>query len=360
MAAYCTRLPPSGQARLAAMTVKGLAALRLGEWWEHKLAPMLGTAYATAYLVNTSLLKAAPILLLTLASIAVGGAYVSVVNDLTDLESDRQAGKPNRLADQPRWLAVGAIAAFVGAGIAIGAVAWRNDLAALVIYGAAWVSFSLYSIPPFRFKARSWAGVLSDACGAHLFPYLLMALVVFREAHHPVILWWMALVGAWTLAVGVRGALLHQLGDVEADRRAGVRAFGALHPKLAHDIGLRVAFPIELLALAGLLAGAHNVLAIALLPVYVLVERHRQLVNGRAVSFVTPSPRRRVAMQTYYAALFPLAFLIAASIRRPIDLIVLAAHVAVFRQELVGIVRISFTPRFRGIPADTVGTPPDA
>lgn len=342
------------------MSVKGLAALRLGEWWEHKLAPMLGTAYATAYLVNTSLLRAAPILLLTLASIAVGGAYVSVINDFTDMESDRRAGKANRLADQPRWLAVAAIAAFVGAGIIIAALAWRHDPAALVIYGAAWVAFSLYSIPPFRLKARSWAGVLCDASGAHVFPHLLMALVVFREAHHPVKLWWMILVGAWSLGVGVRSAILHQLGDVEADRRAGVRAFGAAHPKLAHDIGLRVAFPLELLALAGLLGGAHNPFAIALLPVYVLIERHRQQVNGRAVSFVTPSPRRRVAMQTYYAALYPLAFLIAASIRRPADLIVLAAHVAVFRQELISIVRISFTSRFRGIPAGTASTPPDA
>lgn len=341
------------------MSVKGLAALRLGEWWEHKLAPMLGTAYATAYLVNTSLLKAAPILLLTLASIAVGGAYVSVVNDLTDLESDRRAGKSNRLADLPRWLPVAAIAAFVAAGCVIGAVAWRHDLAALVIYGAAWTAFSLYSIPPFRFKARSWAGVLSDASGAHLLPHLLMALVVFRHAHHRVAIWWMVLVGAWSLAVGVRGAIMHQLGDVEADRRAGIRAFGALHPKLAHDLGLRVAFPIELLALAGLLAGAHNPLAIALLPVYVLVERHRQQVLARAVSFVTPAQGRRWAMQTYYAALYPLAFLVAASIRRPADLIVLAAHVLLFRQELIGIVQLFVMPRYPRIRADTVGTPPD-
>ena len=174
------------------MPVRALAALRLGEWWEHKLAPMLGTAYATAFLIDRSLLALAPTLLLTFAAIAVGGAYVSVVNDLTDLEDDRRAGKENRLASQPRWLGPAMIAGLVLAGLIIAALAWGHDPTAIGLYGASWIAFSLYSIPPVRLKSRSWAGVLSDAAGARLFPHLLMAVVVFREAHHPVSNWWMA------------------------------------------------------------------------------------------------------------------------------------------------------------------------
>ncbi|HEX8206020.1 MAG TPA: hypothetical protein VF587_08185, partial [Solirubrobacteraceae bacterium] len=98
-----------------------LGAARVGEWWEHKLAPMAGTAYASAFFAGTSLLDVGGALLLALLALAPGAAYVSLLNDLTDLETDRLAGKPNRLEGRSpvaHWIGV-AVAVAAGAAIAI-------------------------------------------------------------------------------------------------------------------------------------------------------------------------------------------------------------------------------------------------
>lgn len=325
-----------------------VAALRADEWLEPKLAPILGTCYATASIVGQPLTDVWPALVLGIAALLPGAVFVSVVNDLTDLEDDRRAGKHNRLAGRSRRLAGAVIAACLAAGLAIGLLAWRDDAAAAGLYAAAWLAFSLYSVPPFRLKARGLAGALADAMGAHLFPHLLVALVVFREAGEPVAGWWLALVGAWSLALGVRGALLHQLGDVEADRRAGVRAFGALHPRLARQLGAFVAFPIELAAFGAMLVASGNAPAVCLLALYVALERMRVRTYGIRIAVVTPSPRARVAMQSYYVAIYPLAFLLTAAIDHPADALILGAHLLLFWREPFWIAREATRGRWIG------------
>src|SRR5882762_3824739 len=76
--------------------------IRASEWWESKLSPIFATIYATIFLIDTSLFSAWPILLLAFAALVPGAAYVSVINDVTDLEEDRVSGKRNRHADKSR------------------------------------------------------------------------------------------------------------------------------------------------------------------------------------------------------------------------------------------------------------------
>jgi 4-hydroxybenzoate polyprenyltransferase len=318
---------------------KAVAALRAGEWWEHKLAPMFGTAYATAYLGGTPLVEAWPALVLALAAIAPGAAYVSLVNDLTDLDDDRAAGKANRLEGWRPGLALSAIGACAATGLAIALLAWRDDAAVAGLYAAAWLAFTLYSVPPVRLKARGFAGVLADAAGAHLFPHVLVALLVFRSTGEPASISWLALVAIWSLTLGLRGALLHQRGDIAADRRAGVHAYGATHPHRARWLGAFVAFPLELGALAAMLVATANPLAVALLALYALLEWLRVKCLGIGFAVVTPAPAARVAMQSYYVVLFPLAFLLAATVRHSADAALIVAHLVLFRREPIAIAR---------------------
>src|SRR3954452_19684201 len=116
-----------------------LQAIRAAEWWEHKLAPLLGTGYATAFLLGASLLDSAPALLLALAALVSGATFVSLLNDLTDIEADRAAAKPNRAAGRPRATSLAAVAACVIAGGALAAAAWRDDAAVLLLYAGAWI-----------------------------------------------------------------------------------------------------------------------------------------------------------------------------------------------------------------------------
>jgi 4-hydroxybenzoate polyprenyltransferase len=321
-----------------------LGAARVGEWWEHKLAPMAGTAYASAFFAGASLLDVAGTLLLVLLALAPGAAYVSLLNDLTDRDTDRRAGKPNRLEGRSPaawWLGVGAA---VAAGAAIAAAAWGGEPLVLALYAGAWIAFALYSVPPVRLKARGAAGALADAAGAHVFPHLFVAAVLLVEAGDGADAAWLGAVGAWSLATGVRGALLHQLGDLEADRRIGLRTFAVAHPDLARQAGTRVAFPAELVAFAALvvLSGAYPVAL--LLPLYAWMElrRTRRWSVPLVVADPPPSPDYRIAMHEFYLALYPAAFLVACTIRHPRDAVVLAVHAALFPITLARVVKDAF------------------
>jgi 4-hydroxybenzoate polyprenyltransferase len=305
-----------------------LGAARVTEWWEHKLAPIAGTAYATAFFAGVSLVDVAGTLLLVLLALAPGAAYVSLLNDLTDRDADRLAGKENRLEGHSPALWWAGVAAAVAAGVLVAVLAWRDEPLVLVLYTGAWIAFALYSVPPVRLKARGAAGAAADAAGAHVFPHLFTAAVLLEGES----VGWLVVVGVWALASGVRGALLHQLGDVEADRRIGLRTFAVAHPRLAHTLGARVAFPLELLAFAALIVVSGAVLVAALLPLYALLEVRRTRRWGVPLVVVQrpPGPGYRIAMHEFYLVLYPLAFAASAAIRHPEDAIVLVAHLLLF------------------------------
>ncbi|HEV7766694.1 MAG TPA: UbiA family prenyltransferase [Thermoanaerobaculia bacterium] len=304
--------------------------MRAKEWWEFKLAPIFAAFYATALTLQvpvSSLWVAALTLLLALVP---GAAYVSVINDLTDREEDLAAGKRNRFADGSRGLAAALVAITVAAGLAF-CFLWRRDVVLPSVYLAAWLVFSLYSLPPFRWKTRGILGVLCDASGAHLFPTLLAVLLAFRAADRPVNVPWIVAVGVWAFANGIRGILWHQLTDLENDRHAGVRTFAQRHaPLFTARLGTFVAFPFELAALAAMLWQMRSAGPVVALALYFVFVALRVWVRRMSVIIVAPKPRYLIALHEYYDTWLPIALLIAASLRFPYDAIVLAIHLLVF------------------------------
>jgi 4-hydroxybenzoate polyprenyltransferase len=304
--------------------------MRAGEWWEYKIAPILTLFYATSLLAGASILSAAPSLLLLLAALVPGAVYVSVLNDLTDRDEDGKAGKPNRMAGAPAWLALAIVGPAVAAGLAV-ACWWRGDPLLLGCYLGAWISFTLYSLPPFRLKTSGVAGLAADAAGAHLFPTLVAVVLGFRAAGAPVDPLWLSGAGLWAFAHGLRGILWHQLLDSDADEAAGVRTFVQRVPRArAVALGHYVAWPAELAALALLLsklglAGP----PIALLLYGLLVRQRLKIFRVRAI-VVEPWPRYLLLLQEYYILFLPLSLLVEAALRRPADGLVLLAHLVLF------------------------------
>lgn len=297
---------------------------RAGEWWEYKLVPIFAAFYATALMLDVRVAAVWPAALITLLALVPGAAYVSVINDLTDRADDLAAGKPNRLVGQSR----AAIAAFVALPVACGLAIsfwWRHDAVLLSFYLAAWLAFSLYSLPPFRFKARGILGVLCDASGAHLFPTLVAVVLAYRWAKAPLSPLHLAVIGAWALAHGLRGILWHQLTDVVHDRDAGVRTYAARHPRAAEILGTWVAFPVELLALAAMLALMRSAWPPAFLVLYALIVLLRLRWWRMHAVVVVPKPRFLIVLEEYYSVFFAVAILIATR-----DWIVLAVHLALF------------------------------
>lgn len=311
-----------------------LRPARAHEWWEHKVAPIVATGYATACFAELSMLDAARAILLVSVALLLGAASVSLVNDLTDREADRRAGRADRLATRSTrtWLLV--LGGIVAAGAALAALAWHDVTLTVALYAASYVAFGLYSIPPVRLKERSLAGPLADAAGAHLFPHLLMASAVLANADRALPAVWAIIVGTWALASGLRHALWHQLTDRDDDVRAGVRTFARAHPAGARTIG-RVAFSVELLAFAVLVVTGKAAVALVLLPAYALLEAARVRRWGIRIVVVAPAPSYRLAMHDFYVVLYPLAFLAAATAQDTRAGLVLLAHLAVFPRTLL-------------------------
>lgn len=307
---------------------------RAGEWWEYKLVPVFAVFYATCLETGVPLWSMWPAAVALLAALLPGAAYVSVLNDATDIRVDRAAGKPNRIAGKPRALVALMLALPAAAGLAV-AWLWRDDPPLLLAYLGAWLAYTLYSLPPLRLKTRGLAGVLADAAGAHLFPTLVAVLLVFRQAGAEVDAAWTVAVALWAAAYGVRGILWHQLSDFEADRAAGVATFALRRgPGRVAALARFAVFPLELAALAVLLALLAQPAPVALLLVYALLARRKTLWWEMKPVVVQPRPRYFILLLDYYDAFLPAALLATAALVHPLDALLLIVHMLLFPKRL--------------------------
>jgi 4-hydroxybenzoate polyprenyltransferase len=315
-----------------------ISLIRADEWWEYKLVPILSTFYATALVLHVAVSSLWAGALLLLLAVVAAAAYASVINDVTDRADDVAAGKRNRVAGRSRSMIAALIAVTVGAGLPF-AWLWRDDTRLLSCYLGTWLAFSLYSLPPFRFKGRGTAGVLCDAAGEQLFPALVAVFLACRGAQRPGSGVWVASVAGWALAYGLRGIVWHQLTDVDNDRVAGVRTFARRHLSAAPVIGTFVVFPLELGTLAAMLWQIGSAWPPAFLALYVLDSLRSARRWQRAPVIVVPKPRFFIVLLDFYSDLFPFALLITACVRNRRDLVVLAAHLLLFPRGVVHAIR---------------------
>jgi 1,4-dihydroxy-2-naphthoate octaprenyltransferase len=313
--------------------------IRAVDWWEFKLSPIFALVYATGLLLNVSLASLWPLLLLSLLALVPGAAYVSVVNDLTDMRDDLASGKANRLAGRSPAFVACVLACCILPGVGV-AVYWRGDPVLLTLYLAAWAAFTLYSVPPVRLKNRGFLGLLADASGAHLFPTLLVVGLVYRWSAEPLDPVWFAAVAVWSLCLGLRGNLWHQLSDRHNDEKVHLLTFARSH-KIAfvHGVGNFAIFPYEALAFALMLLLLGSRAAVAALALYLLLEWSRRLMWKTSLVVVAPKERSSILLLEYYEVFFPVALLLSSSARHPADLLILAAHLLLFPRRALQVLK---------------------
>lgn len=230
-----------------------LDAIRAADWWAYKIPPLLVTVYAGFLRFPTSLddWSIAARALVAILCIAVFG-YVQ--NDICDIDADRRAGRPNRMAG------LGVIARMlwmlVPAAMALALVGTTGDRVMVALVAANLLVPTLYSVPPVRLKGRGLAGALADAAGVHALPMALVSRAVTIGAPDDV---WtsMFIVTAigWATFAGLRGILVHQVVDRDADAAADVTTFGGrLGAAGTRPIVMRVLLPAEVASLVLFLA----------------------------------------------------------------------------------------------------------
>ena len=304
---------------------------RAGEWWEYKLPPMLAVVYATAIHAHKNLMELSPKILIWLAGIIIGAAYVSIVNDLTDLKEDEASGKKNRLSKLPAWMQFFLMLLTVVSGFFF-AFFFLNDVVSILLYAASWIAFSLYSIPPFRFKKRGIAGVFADAGGAHLFPTLFLVSATVHDSHITMDWVWFSIVGIWALMYGLRGILWHQFFDRDNDLKIGLNTYASKKNPEAFKKQSFFIMAVELTALFSILFSIFKLLPVIGLILYaaMLLCYHR-IYRLAIIAVVPPSHQGwHLAMSTYYQFIFPLSLLFTVVFLNPDVWILIAAHLILF------------------------------
>jgi 4-hydroxybenzoate polyprenyltransferase len=202
--------------------------LRFHNWWYAKLPPLFGIAYLLIFNESLSFTDVLPILCLLLIWMIGAAGFGYYLNNWADIDQDRLAGKPNRVADhslQKRILIlivllIVTFLPWIGYWLFLsiaGSPALHGFPVQFTILLACFhlILFALYSIPPFRFKERGVTGILLDALYGHVLPAAIVISCFVPDSYLLVI----SLV-AWQFFWGVRGVLIHQIFDFENDTRS--------------------------------------------------------------------------------------------------------------------------------------------
>lgn len=304
---------------------------RASEWWEYKLPPMLAVAYATALTADKSLSQLAPRLGILLLGIIIGAAYVSIVNDFTDIKEDEASGKNNRLSKLQPWLRWVLVLSTVILGIAF-AYFFLNDVLTIVLYSLSWIAFSLYSIPPFRLKKRGLAGVLADACGAHLFTSLFFVSATAYYFNINIHWLWFAAIGLWALMFGLRGILWHQFFDRNNDLKIGLKTFATQRDPASFQVQSLLIIITEFIAFTLMLVLLAKPLPVIAMFFYGLLLIGYSKKFGLTIITVIPLKDQRwhLLMISFYQVFLPLSLLVTSVIVERVTWIFILAHLILF------------------------------
>ena len=230
--------------------------LKLDKWWASHYGTMLAFIYAVTAASPSP--PAPAVLLATLGIFTVAtlgiGTFGQLLNDLTDVEQDVRTGARNILATRGVPSRVMLMALVLVAGI----VPWRwlpTTPAVAALVGLEYALLIAYSVPPLRLKERGFAGLLADALYAYAVPNAFAMLLFTNLGGGTPRVAMLTAILAWCLCFGIERILFHQLLDVTADRRGGVRTFVVRQGwDRAFGIALRVVVPamvVSFLAMLG-------------------------------------------------------------------------------------------------------------
>ena len=202
-----------------------LSVTRSGDWWNWKVPTLLASGYASIMMTGVKPgFDHLPGLLIVMAGLVIGAVFASVINDFFDIEDDLLAGKANRLSAFRSPIRKLILILVVLSGLFFGSFLIHGAMSRF-FYIMAWISFAMYSAPPFRTKKRGpWGGIF-DALGAGFFPTLFVVSSVSDMAGACFPWWYTTGVGAWSLTFGIRGILWHQYQDLQNDMAIGARTF---------------------------------------------------------------------------------------------------------------------------------------
>jgi colanic acid/amylovoran biosynthesis glycosyltransferase len=202
--------------------------------------------------------------LLFLAFVAVLGlgSLGHVLNDWSDIEEDRRAGKSNtmsRLSLPQRFLSLIVV-------VVIGYLPWfvglKSNPFIITLLGLELLLFLLYSVRPVRLKRFPQVAIVLDALYAYVNPSLFLWLTFVASIGNEAKLIETVSLFVWTLPMGLRHIVNHHVMDRENDRVSSTPNLANIyHPSSILNWIRYVLVPIEIFGalLFMILIGMENV-----------------------------------------------------------------------------------------------------
>lgn len=168
--------------------------------------------------------------MLSVAYLLTGiGAYF--FNDLMDVSTDHKAGKFNSTQVMNKGISI-LLILFLWL---VGYLLVDRVLPGLRIFFVCQLALLvLYSVPVIRLKERGLAGLVTDACYAHVMPAIMLLVLV-----SDFIVLQMAFavnLAVLTFCIGMRDILIHQFHDLANDKRSGVKTFAVVNQQVVKKL----------------------------------------------------------------------------------------------------------------------------
>lgn len=322
-----------------------IKTIRATEWWEYKFPPILIVPYFILYNSNLELLNAIYIVFFIICALIVGAIYVSILNDITDVEEDRAAGKNNNMAKYSR------IKQFLFLSIPIFLAllfCWflRKNIFALTFYLLSYVSFTLYSLPPFRLKQRGVLGLIADASGSQMLPSLFAVACMSYFSNYQLSINEILTLAVWSLCFGLRGILWHQFHDLENDVRSGLCTIVQRMEKTSTMVTGVIIITIELTAFLWLFHTIGNYYLYITLVIYLIYMLYRRRkTNLQIIIMKYTRPNFDIIMNVYYQVFLPISILVLISINRTEFLGLMVLHLFLFPSGFSRVIKNIFSQK---------------
>ncbi len=189
----------------------------------HKLSFMFAIIYMVAFGLNFTTEELLIYLSLSIVVVFGIGGIGYFLNDLTDIEPDRIAGKRNMFL-----LFSKTTIGLIGIGCLIFTILpwllFPFTIISLFFICLEIGLFAIYSFKPFRLKEKGWAGLVADALYAHVIP-VMFAVYTFTLIKNPLFnLEFCHITGVlWVFLTGTRNILKHQIEDFDNDQKSNTK-----------------------------------------------------------------------------------------------------------------------------------------
>ena len=230
---------------------------RVDNWWYSKVAPAIAISYCAALLYQVAAWETARSILLIAFVGLCAGSYGHIINDVYDIEVDRNAGKRNHMARFEPWQRFALCALTLGLGFAP-ALFVSYSRTSLSLLAVEFLLPTIYSIPPIRLKGRGALGLVCDSFGAHMVPCLYVISVLAHVAgsaslvSSPRSTAFVICTAVWALTLGLIGILIHEFEDRDNDIRSGIRTFATDVEFHSVRTPMAIFYGIELCGFAGM------------------------------------------------------------------------------------------------------------